>query len=189
MRTTPQAVFFHGGLFSQWASTPVDGRVAWRHMKRLLADLGISGQPDDVEISGRLRSKTYPNAEAWMMAAKAWLMNDLASLLEIQKTSDPSAAKALGRNVRPFDKKLWDDACVPVVTAGSIAKFTASDRMRDELLRTGDRVLVEGSPRNRIWGVGISWRDDAILDSRNWRGRNLLGECLMAARKTITDGT
>ncbi len=185
MRRTARLLAFHGGIYSNWAHTPFSGKVAYAEMRDRLDQLGIEGQPEGLEITGRLRGKKYDNNEQWMMAAKAWLMNDLATLVEIHKIRDPKAIKALGRNVKPFNEALWQKACEAVVTAGAIAKFTATDRMRQEILDTGDLILVEGSPVDRIWGVGIRWSDPAIEDPKNWRGKNLLGKCLMEARSAI----
>ncbi len=186
MRKTARHVLFHGGIFSNWAMTPFEGRVAFDHMRRMLDDAGIAGQPDGIEITSRLRGRRYANGEQWMMAAKAWLMGDLETLKRIHETPDPKAVKALGRQVKPFDAKLWDAACEIVVTAGSIAKFTSSPRMEDELLQTGELVLVEASRYDRVWGIGIDWREPAADDPAQWRGANRLGKCLMAARRFIS---
>ncbi len=185
MRKTARLLAFHGGIFSNWAHTPFSGKPAFAEMKRRLDRLGIEGPAEGLEITGRLRGKKYDNNEQWMMAAKAWLMNDLATLIEIHKIHDPKAIKALGRKVKPFNEALWQKACEAVVTAGAVAKFSATERMRKEILDTGELILVEGSPVDRIWGVGISWRSPEIEDPKNWRGKNLLGKCLMEARKVI----
>ena len=185
VRKTARHVLFHGGVLSNWAMTPFDGRTAYAHMRRLLDEAGVAGQPDDVEISGRLRGRRYANVEQWMMAAKAWLMGDLDTLKSILDTPDPRAVKALGRKVKPFDPKLWEAACEPVVTAGCIAKFTSSPRLEREILDTGDLVLVEASKFDRIWGIGIDWRDADADDPSKWKGLNRLGRCLMAARRFI----
>lgn len=185
MRRTNDMVIFWGGIYSNFCMTPFDGRAAYPELRRLLDGLGIVGQPEGVEITSRLRGKRYDNGEQWMMACKAWLMGDLETLKKIHDARDPKKIKALGRGVRPFNAKLWDAACEAVVTAGSIAKFTASERMTDEILSTGNLMLVEGSPFDRIWGIGIDWREKDAEDPAKWKGRNLLGKCLVAARETI----
>lgn len=185
MRTTDKFVIFWGGIFSNWAMTPFEGRVAYAELRRMLDEKGIAGQPEGVEITNRLRGKRYESGEQWMMACKAWLMDDLVTLKAVHETREPKTAKALGRKVKPFDAKLWDAACVAVVTAGCIAKFTSSDRMRAEILETGKLSFVEGSPYDTVWGIGIEWRSSDAEDPRRWKGRNLLGKCLDAARDTI----
>ena len=186
MRRTSEYILFHGGIFSNWAMTPFDGRAAYAQMRRLLDGIGIAGQPDDAEITSRLRGRRYANGEQWMMAAKAWLMGDLATLKLILTTTNPMDVKKLGREVKPFDERLWKRACEAAVTAGCVAKFTDTERMRREILDTGDLTMVEASKVDRLWGIGIDWRDPDAEDPSKWRGKNLLGKCLMAARAIIS---
>lgn len=187
MRKTKQYVLFHGGIFSNFAGTPFDGSAAWNELKPRLDALGIKGPADDLEITRRLRGRKYRGNEQFMMSAKAWLMNDLETLKAIHEATSPKEHKALGRNVKPFNKLLWDRACEAVVTAGAIAKFSSTPRMENEILDTGDLVLVEASKYDRIWGIGLDWRDPLADDPINWKGRNLLGKCLMAARLVIAE--
>lgn len=185
MRRTDKFVIFWGGIFSNWAMTPFDGRSAYPEFRRMLDDLGIAGQPEGIEITNRLRGKRYESGEQWMMSCKAWLMGDLETLKAIHDIRNPKEAKALGRRIKPFDAKLWEKAGEAAVIAGSIAKFTSSERMRQEILDTGDLMLVEGSPFDSLWGIGIDWREKAAEDPAQWKGRNLLGKCLVAAREVI----
>lgn len=187
MRKTRTHVFFHSGIYSNWAGTPFDGKAAWAELKPRLEALGIAGPAEGTEITGRFRGKRYSSNEQFMMAAKAWLMNDLAAMIEIHGTSSPKEQKAIGRDVKPFDARKWDRACEAVVTSGAIAKFSATMRMENELLDTGDLILVEASKFDRIWGVGLDWRDPLVDDPINWKGRNLLGKCLMEARLVIAE--
>lgn len=127
----------------------------------------------------------YLTAEHFMMAAKATLFDDEVRLREILASATPREAKALGRRVAGFDDATWTAHREDVVTRASVAKFGSDRRLRDYLLDTGDTVLVEASPRDRIWGIGMGRANpDAQLPSR-WRGRNLLGFALMQARATL----
>lgn len=94
----------------------------------------------------------------------------------------PERIKKIGRAVKPYDDGKWSEARATAVYDGSIAAFSQDPHMRDWLLGTDGLELVEGSAKDRIWGVGLSWDDDAILDRANWRGENLLGKANMAAR-------
>lgn len=185
MRTTPKYVFFHGGLFSNWARTYFQGSSAFAELDILLEGVDVDLPARDAIITRKLIGFRYSHNEQWMMAAKAWAFGDEVALDAIQKARQPLDQKNLGKTVKPFDDAKWKLLCVPIVAAGAIAKFGVDARMTAELLDTGDRILVEGSPRDRIWGVGIDWRDDRILDERNWQGRNLLGTALMIARKVL----
>jgi ribA/ribD-fused uncharacterized protein len=187
MRRTSRHILFKGGLLGNWARTPLSGRTAYAEMRRLLDDLGIEGQPTDAEITNRLRGRTYVSGEQWMMSAKAWIMGDLEALKAIHAEPDPYRIKAIGRSIRPFDEKRWKTARVAAVTGGCVAKFTSTDRMKREILDTGDLVIVEASAQDRVWGIGIDWRDQDADAPSKWRGLNLLGECLMSARTIIAD--
>lgn len=187
MKKTERYVIFWGGIFSNWAMTPFEGRVAYKELMKLFGPKNLSLPAENIEITSRLRGKRYENNEQWMMACKTWLMNDLDTLKEIHKIKDPKQIKALGRSVKPFNEKLWDDNCEDVVTAGIVAKFTATDRMRSEILDTGEREMVEGSPFDRIWGIGIRWDNPDALNPAKWRGKNLLGKSLVRGRTIIAE--
>lgn len=178
-------VAFHGGIYSQWAMTPFAGRDAWIELKPLLDEVGFHGPDEEDEITKRLRGQRYSTAEKWMMSVKAWAFNDLTTLKKIQPLDNPSDIKKLGREVKPFDPATWDRIDMAAVTAGSIAKFGVNERMTAELLGTDDLILVEASKHDRIWGVGLDWRDELVYDQANWRGKNKLGRCLMAARAVL----
>jgi ribA/ribD-fused uncharacterized protein len=97
----------------------------------------------------------------------------------------PRAAKAAGRQVRDFDEDAWAAARFGLVVDGNLAKFGQDDRLRRYLAETGERVLVEASPRDRIWGIGLSAADkDARCPSR-WRGLNMLGFALLNVRDLL----
>lgn len=127
----------------------------------------------------------YVTAEQWMMASKARLFGDGEALSKIMRTADPAACKRLGREVRGFEQARWDAAAFDLVTAGNVAKFGAAPDLRAYLLATGDDVLVEAAPRDRIWGIGLGREDERARDPRLWRGRNLLGFALVRARAIL----
>ncbi len=124
----------------------------------------------------------YPTAEHWMMAEKARLFGDSAAVDAILAAPDPKVAKALGRKVKNFDGQLWADRCREIVTRGHIEKFRQNEPLRDFLLASSDIVIVESSPYDRIWGIGLKHSDEQALDPTKWRGGNLLGIALMDVR-------
>jgi len=130
----------------------------------------------------------YATAEHYMMAGKARLFGDDEMLEQILSAGSPAEAKKLGRKVRHFDHEAWTAACFDIVVAGNVAKFSADARLRDYLVGTGERVLVEASPRDRIWGIGMGKNNPAASNPREWRGKNLLGFALMKARRALRDG-
>ena len=127
----------------------------------------------------------FPTAEHYMMYRKATLFSDEASAQQVLLASSPKDAKALGRAVRGFDAVVWDAHCRDIVVAGNLAKFSQSERLRTFLLATEDRVLVEASPVDRIWGIGLSVDHVDVGNPLRWRGRNLLGFALMDVRAQL----
>ena len=130
---------------------------------------------------------TYVTAEQYMMAAKARLFGDEAVLAQILAEADPSRVKALGRQVKGFVDSAWAAVRFEAVTAGSIAKFSSTPQLKAYLLETGDDVLVEAAPRDRIWGIGLGSENPFVHQPRRWRGENLLGFALMRARRALGD--
>ena len=128
---------------------------------------------------------TYGTAEHWMMAQKARLFDDGATLREILKARTPQAAKSLGRAVRGFSEDRWGAARYQIVVEGNFAKFSHHDDLHRYLVSTGDRVLVEASPVDRVWGVGLAKDDKRATTPSRWRGLNLLGFALMEVRDQL----
>ncbi|WP_433274064.1 NADAR family protein [Actinosynnema sp. CS-041913] len=133
------------------------------------------------EVDGRV----YPTAEHFMMAGKAELFGDTATAARVLAARTPGEAKALGRQVRGFDRDTWAARRLDVVVRGNLAKFGAHDGAREFLLGTGDRVLVEASPLDRVWGIGLAADDERAADPAAWLGLNLLGEALMEVRRRL----
>ncbi|MFN3197485.1 MAG: NADAR family protein [Bradymonadia bacterium] len=127
----------------------------------------------------------YATAEHFMMAGKARLFGDDEMLAQILDASSPAQAKKLGRRVRGFNPATWDAHKSQIVTEGNVAKFASDPALTDYLLSTGERVLVEASPVDRIWGIGLKGDDPKAENPRQWRGKNLLGFALMAARDQL----
>ncbi|MEU3496641.1 NADAR family protein [Kitasatospora cineracea] len=127
----------------------------------------------------------YRTAEHWMMAGKARLFEDEEIVPKILRARTPAEAKNLGRLVKGFDEDRWVAHRFELVVTGSTAKFEQDERLRTYLLRTGGRVLVEASPLDRIWGIGLAADDERAGSPARWRGLNLLGFALMEARARL----
>ena len=124
-------------------------------------------------------------AEQYMMASKAWIFGDEEIKKEILTTRDPKQMKSLGRKVRNFDPKTWDKTRHSIVLNGNYHKFAQNKDMRDILLGTGDKILVEASPMDTIWGIGLGENNPKATDPADWRGSNLLGFVLMEVRDEL----
>lgn len=130
----------------------------------------------------------YATAEHWMMAGKARLFGDAEAERAALRAGSPAAAKKAGRLVRGFDETVWQRERFALVVEGSVHKFGSDPALRAYLLGTGNRVLVEASPVDRIWGIGLAADDERALDPARWRGLNLLGFALMEARERLREG-
>lgn len=127
----------------------------------------------------------YATAEHWMMAGKARLFEDAEAERKVLGAAHPAGAKKAGRLVRDFDETTWERERFRIVVEGSVHKFSSDDDLRAFLLGTGDRVLVEASPVDRVWGIGLAADDEAAAHPERWRGPNLLGFALMEARERL----
>lgn len=127
----------------------------------------------------------YRTAEHWMMAEKARLFSDPAILDQILAAANPAVAKKLGRSVAGFDELAWKEARWDIVVRGNVAKFGQNPDLKAFLLGTGERVLVEASPRDRIWGIGLGANHQDAENPSRWRGENLLGFALMETRARL----
>lgn len=127
----------------------------------------------------------YKTAEHYMMAGKAKLFNDNETLEEILKSESPNQAKSLGRKVKNFDPKLWDEQKYNIVKRANFLKFSQNQKFKDFLLSTNDKILVEASPYDTVWGIGMLETDPKALNPTLWNGENLLGFALMEVRDEL----
>lgn len=155
---TEQFTFFWSGPFSQW------------HRCKFAVD-GVE----------------YNCAEQYMMHQKALFFKDTETAKKIMETSSPKAQKALGRQVTSFDAGAWDGVARDVVLRGNLAKFKQNPDLLATLLATKG-TLVEASPYDKIWGIGLKEGDPKTLDRATWRGKNWLGQVLTAARGLFENG-
>ena len=130
----------------------------------------------------------YPTAEHWMMAAKARLFGDAEVEARVLAARTPKQAKALGREVKPFEGERWERERFDLVVHGNVAKFGQNPHLWRYLDGTGDAVLVEASPVDRIWGIGLAEDDPRARRPREWDGLNLLGFALMEVRARLRAG-
>lgn len=148
--------FFWNGPFSQWHPSPFT-----------IGDI------------------TYNCAEQYMMACKALLFEDLITYTKIMASDSPAEQKRLGREVRNFDTEKWNGVAKCVVKKGNIAKFIQNPELKKVLLETRGTTLVEASPVDKIWGVGLEENDPRIQDRSQWQGTNWLGEVLTEVREEM----
>ncbi len=129
----------------------------------------------------------YNCAEQFMMAEKARIFGDEEVRQQILAEYSQMAMKKLGRKVRNYDDSIWKEKRYDVVVRGNIAKFSQNEKLRSFLLSTGGKILVEASPKDTIWGIGLEESSPDALSPRKWQGENLLGFALMEVRDIISD--
>ena len=156
MKITDNYVFFWNGIYSQWHKAPMT--------------------IDKVE---------YNSCEQYMMHQKALLFgdNDIAEL--IMKETNPREQKKYGRMIKNFDKSTWDKNCLAIVYEGNLAKFSQNADLKEEMLSTGNRIFVEASPLDNIWGIGLDENVEGIENPSYWLGLNLLGQVLTLVKQEI----
>ncbi|TQV72243.1 NADAR family protein [Aliikangiella marina] len=139
--------------------------------------------PSSFELDG----VTYQTAEHYMMAEKARIFGNSELVSKIIEATNPSKAKALGRQVTGFTNEIWNRHRFEVVVRGNLAKFSQNKTMKEYLLSTNRRVLVEASPADNIWGIGLTEDHKDASNPFKWKGLNLLGFALMEVRKLLKE--
>ncbi|UOX85820.1 NADAR family protein [Amycolatopsis sp. FBCC-B4732] len=127
----------------------------------------------------------FATAEHYMMWRKALLFGDEEVAARVLTAVHPKQAKDFGRQVRRFDEAAWVAHRREIVVAGNAAKFAQHPELGDYLAGTGERVLVEASPVDRVWGIGLAADDPRAEKPRAWRGLNLLGFALADVRAQL----
>ena len=128
---------------------------------------------------------TFSSMEQYMMYKKAVLFKDQITAEKILQTDDVAEIKALGRTVQNFDDKVWTKEREEIVYNGVLEKFRQNPELAEKLEKTGEEIIAECAVKDRIWGIGLSMKDESRLSVDKWRGQNLLGKILMRVREDI----
>lgn len=125
--------------------------------------------------------------EQWMMYCKAEKFNEPEIMKKILATNDPKEMKKLGREIKNFDKEIWDSMAYDIVVMGNIMKFSQNPELWEILKKTNDKILVEAADYDSIWGIGLKAEDAVTVSQQEWKGLNQLGKALMETREFLTD--
>jgi ribA/ribD-fused uncharacterized protein len=155
-RITETHIYFWNGIFCQWHPSLI--------------------------IEG---GQSFNCNEQYMIAKKAETFGDTKMLTEIMNTKYPRDQKALGREISNYDDDVWSDKRFEIVVQANRLKFDQNPDLKEMLLSTGDKILVEASYEDPIWGIGLHFDNDAILDESKWQGQNLLGKAIMLVREEL----
>lgn len=137
----------------------------------------------DFEIDGI----PYSSMEQYMMYQKSILFHDNEIAEQILSTSNVGKIKALGRSVKNYEDKVWNGLRQIIVFQGLIEKFRQNDDLKAKLLDTQEDILAECAVQDKIWGIGLSMKDDRRFDMEEWQGQNLLGFTLMKVRELFKE--
>lgn len=157
----------------------------WGHRDSGTGEIGPSCCSQWFVAEFELDGNYYLTAEHFMMAEKARLFADEQIEKQILVANTPNEAKGLGRKVRGFDEAKWKESCFDIVVRGNTAKFSQNPRIKAWLLKTAPLILVESSPVDPIWGIGLHRDDAAARDPAQWNGTNFLGFALTLVRDRL----
>lgn len=160
---TDDYVAFWGGVFSNFYPCDIHVPEDWW------------GKPIDIRFSC---------SEQYFMWLKATHFKDDEIAEKIVNAKTPQEAKKLGRQVKNFDDAEWCEIREAAMWNAVWLKFSQNEDLKKIITDPifAKRHFVEGSPVDRIWGVGLIWNDPKIGDKKNWSGLNLLGKTLDKVR-------
>ncbi|MFY7963947.1 MAG: NADAR family protein [Chitinophagaceae bacterium] len=176
-----------------WLQSQIENEVSidylffWGHTQNKLNEVGKFCFSQWHESAFVVNGIKYLTAEHWMMAQKALLFNDDEKYQKIIDTPKAAIAKNLGREVKNFDAVLWNERAYKIVIEGNFYKFRQNQKLQQFLLSTGKQVLVEASPVDCIWGIGLAQNDIQASSPFEWKGTNLLGFALMEVRDLLNE--
>lgn len=156
LQTYDKYTFFWSGPFSNWSAAP----------------FVLDGQK-------------YNCVEQYMMQKKALMFGDEEIANEIMKTNNPREQKAWGRKVRGFEMAKWASVARDIVFRGCLAKFTQNPEMYEELMKTSGTLVVEASPLDKVWGIGLDAKAATATPIDDWKGTNWLGQCITEVREIL----
>lgn len=133
----------------------------------------------------KYKGHLFATTEQAFMWEKAIFFNDHEIAGRILKEENPAKAKKLGREVKNFDDSKWSKVCYEIMYKINYEKYFQNTRLKNILLNTDDKMIIEANPRDTRWAIGLSAEDDRVLDESQWQGENLLGKVLMQIRDEL----
>lgn len=157
----------------------------WGHRPRKDGQIGKSCFSQWWECQFIIDDIKYYTAEQYMMAEKARLFKDFEILEKILSSKSAKEIKDFGRKIKNFNEELWSKEKINIVKRGNLAKFSQNESLKYFLLNTDKKILVEASPYDKIWGIGLIEDDEKVKNPNLWEGLNLLGFILMELREEL----
>lgn len=170
MRETNTHIYFFSrdDIFSNFAVTP------FLYEKKSDDMFGVRGE-----------SVFFQCSEQGYMYEKCLFFNRFGMAKNCIDVTDPRDVKRIGRSIPNFNDERWNEVSFDKMYDVLMCKFSNNKEAKEELINSGNKILVEASPYDKIWGCGIGVDDDDVLQEENWTGENRLGEVLMKVREDI----
>ncbi len=141
------------------------------------------------EFSDPLKGFKFSTSEQAFMWYKADFFWDLEAKSSLQNLNlHPKEAKEIGRGIKRYNETLWKTVRFGYMVYVNYLKFSQDENLKKQLLETKGLTLVEASPYDNVWGIGLGLdTPDYILElPDNWKGQNLLGKALMEVRDLLS---
>ena len=128
----------------------------------------------EINIDGKI----WPATEHYYQAMKYPTMPNYQEKIRLNK--NPDMVKKMGRSKDGF-RQDWERVKNDVMYKALVAKFTQHEDLKEKLLATGDKVLVEHTGRDKYWGDGGD-------GGNGTKGQNIMGKLLVKVRNAIREG-
>ncbi len=173
--------------YQKYTSNSVEFLFFWGHSKSDNQEIDKNCLSNWYPAQFKINGIVYPTVEHYMMAQKSLLFKDHGTYKKILAAKSPKEAKILGRRVQNFNETIWIKYRYRIVKEGCLAKFSLNPDLASFLLSTVNKIIVEASPYDKIWGIGMTEQLAKGKSPAKWQGLNLLGFVLMDVRKTLLD--
>ncbi len=170
-------ILFYNGPLSQWYNSPF--------IATTLFPMKISPEEKNLDLLLLNAQHNFANCEQYMMFEKAMLFQDYISASGILKQSNPKIVKQMGRNILGFSEKIWETYRELIVFTGNYHKFTQNEDLSSYLKTSGQKIFVEASPYDKIWGIGMDANHPDARNPTKWKGLNLLGKAITTVRNKL----
>lgn len=173
------------GIYCQWYQAEITFKKNSIHptlLKDLNTILDVVGYEVDLDL---IESKEFSDCEQLMMMGKVLLFEPSKVDVMMSHYGEPWSSQKEGKKVQNFDQHVWDSVNIVWVAICNYLKFTQHADLKKAIKDTGDDILIEASPKDRIWGVGLKPGDKRLAHPDQWRGQNRLGVALMAVRDLL----
>ena len=115
------------------------------------------------------------------MYQKAIVCGDREAAEVVLRTQSPRRVNRLGMSIKSVQS--WENEKEQHMKDILRAKYEQHDDIKQKLLATGDRPLIEAT-NNPFWGAGAHLTSKEITEG-TWRGKNTLGLLLQDLRRTL----